>query len=125
VIADLPGQILSQTQGSTIYIDRDAAGWGWYIDRTPGSDREFKTPGNQGEQGRMDLLTALMHEMGHVLGREHESTGLMTEDLKAGERAVPVAVAVLPMLRDALPVAALPPADPAKERWFLSRSYRR
>jgi Ca2+-binding RTX toxin-like protein len=120
VIADLPGQILSQTQGSTIYIDRDAAGWGWYIDRTPGTDSEFSRPGNQGEQKRMDLLTALMHEMGHVMGREHETSGVMTGDLRAGERENPVPVAEI-----ATPDVAGPVAKPSKGAWFLSRSSRR
>src|SRR5262249_3152616 len=66
VIADLPGQTLGQTLGSTVYIDRDAAGYGWFIDRTARSDSEFTRKGNQGEQGKMDLLTVLMHEFGHV-----------------------------------------------------------
>ena len=34
----------------------------------------------------MDLLTALMHETGHVLGYEHTRDGLMSETLAPGER---------------------------------------
>jgi hypothetical protein len=29
---------------------------------------EFTTPGNQGGQHRMDLLTVLEHEIGHLIG---------------------------------------------------------
>jgi len=53
---------------------------------SPGSDSEFTTPGNQGEQGRMDLLTVLEHEVGHLLGRGHEAEGVMQEALGAGLR---------------------------------------
>jgi hypothetical protein len=119
VIADLPGQALAQTQGSTIYVDRDAAGYGWFIDRTPRSDSEFTTAGDQGEQRKMDLLTTLMHEMGHVLGREHEATGLMAEDLRAGDREGPGPV----VAGVAAPLAAPPTA--LRGGWFLSRFFRR
>ena len=66
-----------------------AAGWGWFVDPTPGDDSEFTTPGNLGEQNRMDLLSVVMHEMGHVLGFEHSETGVMSETLAAGVRAMP------------------------------------
>ena len=35
---------------------------------------------------RMDLLTALLHEVGHVLGHDHELEGLLAESLAAGVR---------------------------------------
>ena len=34
----------------------------------------------------MDLLTVLEHEVGHLLGYEHEHDGVMQETLSAGER---------------------------------------
>src|SRR5262249_14978193 len=64
-IADLGRTTLGLASGSTIWLDDNAAGWGWFIDPTPHDDSEFTTPGNQGEQGRMDLLTVLEHELGH------------------------------------------------------------
>jgi hypothetical protein len=73
-------------------VGANAAGWGWFVDLTPWDDSEFTTPaghprsGSQGEQHRMDLLTMLMHEVGHVLGYEHEQGGVMQETLSAGER---------------------------------------
>ena len=59
---------------ATLWLDDNAAGWGWFVDSTPGDDSEFTTPGNQGEQDRMDLLTALDHQLGHLLGRDHGET---------------------------------------------------
>ena len=68
------------------WLDDNAAGWGWFVDATPWEDSEFATPGYQGEQGRMDLLTVLEHEIGHLLGRDHEAAGVMREALDAGIR---------------------------------------
>jgi probable HAF family extracellular repeat protein len=85
-VADLGGMTLGLASGNTIWLDDDAAGWGWFVDPTPGNDAEFLTPSNQGEQNRMDLLSALMHEVGHLLGHEHEQDGVMQETLSAGER---------------------------------------
>ena len=72
--------------GNTIYLDINAAGWGWFVDRTPRNDSEFTRPGNQGEQNRMDLLTVLEHEIGHLLGHDHDDAGVMAETLAAGTR---------------------------------------
>ncbi len=88
-IADLPGTTLGQAQGNTIILDSNAAGWGWFVDKSPRSDAEFRTRGNQGEQGRMDLLTVLEHEVGHLLGMDHQSSGLMADHLFAGVRKSP------------------------------------
>src|SRR5438552_18725986 len=70
-IADLGGTTLGLASGKTIWLDDNAAGWGWFVDSTPGDDSEFTTAGNQGEQGRIDLLTVLEHELGHLLGFDH------------------------------------------------------
>jgi hypothetical protein len=85
-IVDLSGLTLGQAASSAILLDTNAAGWGWFVDPTPGDDAEFTTAGDQGEQGRMDLLTVLEHEIGHRLGREHEAAGVMQETLDAGTR---------------------------------------
>ena len=88
-IADLEGNTLGQAVGNTIWIDQNAAGWGWFVDRTPWDDSEFTTPGNQGERNRVDLLTVLEHEIGHLLGYDHEEGGVMQETLAAGTRLTP------------------------------------
>src|SRR5207302_9808584 len=85
-IVDLGGTTLGLAAGHTITLDDNAAGWGWFVDKTPWEDSEFTTPGNQGEQHRMDLLTVLEHELGHLLGHDHDEGGVMAETLAAGER---------------------------------------
>src|SRR5262249_47280000 len=35
VITNLPGNELGEAQGHTIYLDSNAAGWGWFVDKTP------------------------------------------------------------------------------------------
>ena len=60
-----------------ITLDADAAGHGWYLDATPLDDAEFgngfaatrlQTDPTGAPAGHYDLLTAVMHEMGHALG---------------------------------------------------------
>ena len=79
-IADLPGKLLGEQVGKDILIDRDAAGYGWFVDLTPADDSEFPdlvgvhamaANNNSPAANRADLLTAVMHELGHVLGYNH------------------------------------------------------
>src|SRR5262245_31001121 len=85
-IADLPGATLGQAAGHTLWLEANADAWGSCVGATPRDDSEFSTPGDQGEVGRMDLLTVLEHEVGHLLGRDHEAYGVMQETLNAGTR---------------------------------------
>ncbi|MEE4314510.1 MAG: Calx-beta domain-containing protein [Desulfofustis sp.] len=83
--------ILGQTTPDVIYIDADAAGWGWFVDPTPEDDAEFSEPGGDDED-RMDLLTVVMHEIGHVLGYDdaaEDADTLMSATLNPGERLEP------------------------------------
>src|SRR5262249_14905145 len=74
-IADLANPILGQVHEHTVYIDVDAAGFGWFIDATPRDDGEFpiqvaptELRAAAGEtSGRVGLLGLVMHELGHGL----------------------------------------------------------
>lgn len=73
-VVDLPGTLLGLSSGNRIWIDEDAAGHGWSLD---GED-----------QDRIDLLTAVAHEMGHLLGLPdlHDAADeLMSSTLGPGE----------------------------------------
>jgi hypothetical protein len=93
-IADLPGLVLARHNGNVIELDRDAAGHGWFVDPTPGADNEFDADGKAlagaGAEGDIDLLTAVTHEFGHVLGFDHETGGpIMADSLTTGVRLQP------------------------------------
>ena len=95
-IVDLPGNMLGEAVGNTIYVDQTAAGYGWFVDSTPADDREFAdmlgpyalaARKGTAAANRVDLLTTVMHEMSHVLGYGHsDSLDLMYPTLLPGER---------------------------------------
>ena len=95
-ISDLSGSAVGWTDGLKIVLDRSAAGRGWFVDATPFEDSEFSRRGVEGQltaieggtaDGRIDLLSVLIHEIGHVLGYDHEgSDGVMADVLAAGHR---------------------------------------
>ncbi|HKR11326.1 MAG TPA: Ig-like domain repeat protein, partial [Pyrinomonadaceae bacterium] len=102
-LADLPEVYLAEVSGNHVRIDRNAGGNGWFVDATPMDDAEFSSnisllrrytdPGNA-PAGRMDLLTAIMHELGHRVGLcdSYSSTtrdSLMYGYLTKGERRLP------------------------------------
>jgi hypothetical protein len=121
VIGDLGGADLGLADPdlNLIHLDDDAAGHGWFVDPTPWDDAEFATPGDQGEQGRMDLLTVLAHELGHLLGYDHAEDGVMEESLLAGTREMPAAGWSL----NSVMVDQLFTAEPAQAE--LERGHRR
>jgi Ca2+-binding RTX toxin-like protein len=103
LIADLAGDALALAVDDTVIIDVDAAGHGWFIDDTPYQDSEFMPQGNDEElvaneageaYGDMDLLTVVMHELGHVFGYgdmepETNDAEIMNATLNEGVRYLP------------------------------------
>jgi len=85
-VADLGGRILGRAENGVIWLDDNAAGWGWFADPASRDDSEFSQRGNQGERNRMDLLTVLTHEVGHLLGADRDAGGVMQGALEAGVR---------------------------------------
>jgi Ca2+-binding RTX toxin-like protein len=97
-VGELPGGELGLMEANTIVIDGDGAGLGWYVDVSPAESSEFRVrldrnvlaaaPESEA-YGRFDLVTVLAHELGHMLGFDHDAAGrfaVMAEDLDPGVR---------------------------------------
>ena len=80
-IVDLPGNTLGLAAGDVIWIDINAAGFGWYVGMS-----EQKS--SDASADRMDLLSAVMHELGHLFGLSHEDDldSVMEDELRPGQR---------------------------------------
>ena len=105
-IADLPsasGRVI----GNTITLDIDAAGYGWFVDTTPTLSGEITVAGYQElletadglVDGSVDLLSVILHEMGHLLGFDDiDLTGnphhILANTLEPGTHRIPWSEAV-------------------------------
>jgi hypothetical protein len=115
-VASLTDLRLGETDGTIVRVDRRAGGKEWFVDAAVGSDAPFATVAASTRRhasvrgaaaGRVDLLTALMHEMGHALGLDDsyaadDRDSIMYGWLTPGERRLPAtgqAGAVLPGAR--------------------------
>ena len=105
-LSDLNTLHLGQASGDLIQISRTAAGNAWFIDETPSDDAEFErrtgfqpVSADNGLKVRstiqgVDLLTTIMHEMGHTLGLPdrydlRSRRSIMYGHLSTGERRLP------------------------------------
>jgi hypothetical protein len=99
-VADLPDDLLGVAAGTSITLDVDANGLGWFVDNTPLDNSEYVTDAARESliaksetpaAARYDLLTVIAHELGHVLGSDHHNDGdhLMSESLDPGVRRLP------------------------------------
>jgi Ca2+-binding RTX toxin-like protein len=101
-VTDLAGLQIGESGAGTIKLDINAAGWSWFVDATPDGDSEYSGSGTQlaavdgnGAAGtRIDLLSVVMHELGHQIGLSDSYAGgdsdeLMYGSIGAGERRLP------------------------------------
>jgi hypothetical protein len=94
-IVDLAGAQLGAAGEGVVQTDIDGAGHGYFVDDSPYDDSEFERLADGGLRarsgseafGRIDLLTVVLHELGHLLGHDHgDEGGLMDETLETGVR---------------------------------------
>ena len=99
-IADLPHGVAGAVDShARIQISRNGGGMGWYLDAQPDTSSEYamNSIGTLGiaqepeAQNRLDLLTVVIHEMGHILGLNDQPTdsGIMSGYLPVGIRRLP------------------------------------
>jgi Bacterial Ig domain/Hint domain len=109
-VSDLPLGWAARTEGTQITLDARAAGWGWFVDPTPESHSEFvpvsldaseqarladfNADVGSAAEGKLDLLTVLIHELGHVLGVPMPQSAdggdhVMSQYLQPGQRRLP------------------------------------
>src|SRR5262249_60418790 len=95
----LPDNLLGAAAGTSMVLDSPAAGWGWFVDRTPLGNREFPIvlangafaadPGSPAYH-RIDLLTTVLHELGNAMGfAEDQGQDVTGATLEAGVGRIP------------------------------------
>jgi len=102
IVADLPAQTLGLASSwtQTIWLDADAAGQGWHLEKDEGRRTKDEMSSDlvsssfdlrPSSFNSVDLLTVIAHELGHVLGLEHadDEHNVMAETLPPGVRRLP------------------------------------
>ena len=103
ITRDLPYGEIGYTDANTIYLDATADGFGWYTGSSVAFDAQGVALAGGPAEDRIDLLTVVLHELGHTLGLPDGCTcGLFTElmqaTLPAGvQRLLPTAATTTPI----------------------------
>jgi hypothetical protein len=91
---------LAQPWANRVLLSPDGAGYGWFADASAASEAAFAagaagsppvSGAGSAAAGRMDLLTTVLHEMGHLAGLRDvaaaaDGPDLMADFLPAGVR---------------------------------------
>ncbi|HEY0311187.1 MAG TPA: tandem-95 repeat protein [Allosphingosinicella sp.] len=105
-ISNIAGLEVGDSTPGHVQISTNGAGYGWFVDATPGDDNEFTGTGSDlaaaagsAAAGHIDLLTVLEHELGHQIGLSDLYSPLATADLMYGyvnpsERRLPTSADV-------------------------------
>ncbi len=142
-VSDLPAQRLGEADANVIRVSAHGAGLGWFVGDAE-SDRNFAksnstrryTEPTDAAAGRVDLLTAILHEMGHALGlpdsyEAKDRDSLMYGFLTSGERrwpakgeaigAVPGSLAAVPhFLGSPVNIGTLPAGKSVKIQYAVT-----
>ena len=97
-VGKLPPGVAALSSGDQIMVSDNACGWGWFVDKRPMDQVEFadnsgvqSASSDEQSRGKLDLLTVLLHELGHVAGLVHSEgpDQLMSAVIEPGVRKLP------------------------------------
>jgi len=84
---------------ATVPPPTTTAAYGWFVDLTPNDHAEFfhvaigeLKAATDAARDHMDLLTIVLHEMGHAIGRDHDHDPSGSDLMDAELRRLPASV---------------------------------